>query len=273
MHYHHSYHAGNFADVFKHALLVCLLQALSRKDKPWRYIDTHAGQGGYSLTSEAAGRTAEWQDGIGRLREKPHPALAGFMSILEKAGADAGRYPGSPAIARALARGQDRLTFCEMIPAVADILKLQFRNDAIVSIRAGDGFEAYSALPPPEKRCLMLIDPPFEAPDEFVRVAELLERALKRFAAGVYAVWYPVKSTHMAGVFTRRIGRESGRPVLNVSFDVGITGDGRLHRCGLLIVNPPFGFADEIRPLLAAMLERLKRGPRPAFDIDWIAHE
>lgn len=287
MHYRHSFHAGNFADVFKHVLLVGLLRALSRKGKPWCYLDSHAGAGDYDLGSEIALRTGEWHDGIERLialTDAPEP-LATFLQLVRSANADGGlrNYPGSPRFAQKLARPGDRLVLCEREPAVASELKFGFRAFAQSTVHVRDGYEAYSLLPPTEKRGLLLVDPPFERPDEFDAVASLLQKALARFAGGICAAWYPLKNRHLAAQFARRVARESPRPVLNLSLDTDgateplprETAPGQppvikhpMTACGLLVVNPPFGFEEQARESLEFMAPLLARGPRPTWSVE-----
>src|ERR1043165_9663162 len=198
MHYQHRYHAGNFGDVFKHALLCALLKALNRKDTPWFYLETHAGSGDYDLRRDEAARTGEFEDGIARLWPLRFKEGALFDYLRQVAALNPDEqlhgYPGSPLIAQALARPQDRLALCEKEPEIAAALKQTLGRDRRVAIHHRDGYEAYALLPPQEKRGLVLIDPPFERRDEFDTVAEFLERAVGRFANGIYAAWYPVKS-------------------------------------------------------------------------------
>jgi 23S rRNA (adenine2030-N6)-methyltransferase len=276
MHYRHSYHAGNFADVFKHILIVGLLSALNRKDKPWRFVDTHAGAGDYDLRSEGAMRTQEWQGGIGRLLDlQEAPALvAEFLALVRGENAPGAGgislYPGSPRFAHRLARPQDRLVLCEKVPAVADELKAVFRGDERVAVHVRDGYEAHSLLPPPEKRGLILIDPPFERVDEFDAVAECLRKSTERFANGLYAAWYPQKNRHLAAKFARRVTRETRRPVLNCTLEIGTApveevplGGVVKHpmtACGLLVVNPPFGFEEAARDAASFLARRLAQG-------------
>ena len=263
MHYRHAYHAGNFADVFKHILLVGLLQALNRKDKPWCYLDTHAGAGRYDLDSAAAGKTAEWEGGIGRLRglkNAPEP-LAGFLKIV---GAKTTRYPGSPLFAEALMRPGDRLVLCEKEPEVYEQLKSTLHAE--IHQRAGYG--AHGLVPPKEKRGLILIDPPFEARDEFTRASEFLAKACARFSNGVYALWYPLKNRHEAERFLRRVQRDIAQPLLNIAFENGAPGEGQMRACGLLVVNPPFQFEREIEPALKILVRELAQGPRAQYQIN-----
>ena len=271
VHYRHRYHAGNFADVFKHLLLVGLLGALNRKDKPWCFVDTHAGAGCYDLGDAAASATEEWRGGIGRIAdEQAAPAIAETYLGLVRAANRSGElrtYPGSPQIALALARPGDRVIACESVDEVAETLKQNLRGDARVAIHRRNGYEAAALLPPAEKRGLVLIDPPFERGDELDAIAELLNKAAARFAGGIYAAWYPVKNAHAAARFVRRVPRETARAALNFTFDNGAPAAGNLHACGLLVVNPPFGFGESAHTALAWLAPLLAQGPTAAFSI------
>ena len=204
MNYRHSFHAGNYGDVFKHTLLVLLLRALQRKEKGFLYLDTHAGRGAYDLRA-APGRVArrpEWPQGIGRLwgtADLP-PPLADYVALVRdfdrRAGAGGERprlYPGSPWLAALVRRPQDRLALWEQQPGEARALRANLARRPRVAVTCGDGYRALRALlPPPERRALVLIDPPFEAPDEFDAILAALREGLQRLPGGVYAVWYPV---------------------------------------------------------------------------------
>jgi 23S rRNA (adenine2030-N6)-methyltransferase len=266
VHYQHAYHAGNFADVFKHVLLSGLLAALSRKDKPWCFLDTHAGAGDYDLAGGGATRTGEWRDGIGRLAEVSDAPemVADFLRI---ARAVPGRYPGSPLFARDLARPGDRLVLCEKVPAVAEQLKRTLRGDPRAAVHLRDGYEAASLLPPAEKRGLVLVDPPFERVDEFEAVGDFIAAACARFAGGIYAAWYPLKNRHVASRLVRGAARETGKPVLNLELDNGEPAEGQMHACGLLVVNPPFGFEPAAHEALGWLAPRLAQGPHAGFAI------
>lgn len=273
MHYRHSYHAGNFADVFKHVVLCGLLAALNRKDKPWCYLETHAGAGTYDLAGEGATKTGEWRDGIGALIPGdvafPEP-LNACVRLVKEINGDAvlRAYPGSPYFARAYARSSDRLVLCEKVPDVAAALRGCFPKDARIVVHQRDGYESHSLLPPSEKRGLVLVDPPFERPDEFDAVAEFLKKAQARFSGGVYAAWYPIKNRHAAGRFERRVARESGKPALALRFENGAPGEGQLRACGMLIVNPPFQFEQDIEPALKVLVQELTQGARAAYQIE-----
>ncbi|HWU67881.1 MAG TPA: 23S rRNA (adenine(2030)-N(6))-methyltransferase RlmJ [Stenotrophobium sp.] len=287
MHYRHSYHAGNFADVFKHVMLCGLAAALNRKDKPWCYVDTHAGAGLYDLGGESATRTSEWEEGIGRLRgfgEVAEP-LATYLRLVRATNPDdrLRHYPGSPLLVQGLARAGDRLLLCEKMPEVADDLKIVLGRDARVAVHVRDGYESHALLPPAEKRGLMLVDPPFERGDELDAMAELSLKSLARFAGGVQALWYPVKNRHVVSGFLRRMGRESTRPALNFEFDTGAPREAEvsasgitkhpLRGCGLLVVNPPFRLAQEMEPSLRLIARTLAQGPDAHCTATWIRPE
>ena len=258
MNYRHAFHAGNFADCFKHALLVWLLRALQRKPAPFMVLDTHAGIGSYDLTAGPATRTNEAQDGIFRLLDSPDPALAGYLGVVRALGL----YPGSPAIARHLMRATDRLVCCELHPEDAGVLRARFGRDKQVSVHFRDGYAALRALlPPPEKRGLVLIDPPFEQPDEFYRLADALKLAHQRFPAAVLAAWYPIKHRAPLRGFHAMLKDSGIRDIAAAEFCLREPLDpSRLNGCGLLVVNPPYRFEAEAAPLLSALLAHLGRG-------------
>jgi 23S rRNA (adenine2030-N6)-methyltransferase len=242
----------------KHALLVWLLRALSRKDKPFCVLDTHAGLGTYDLDAEEARRTGEANTGIRRLLNQPPPALACYVGLVERLGL----YPGSPALIRALLRPTDRLLCSELHPEDYAVLRRRFARDAQVGTHLRDGYEALTALlPPAERRGLVLIDPPYEANDEFAKLVAGLRTAQARFPGGVLAAWYPVKHRAPVRQFQAAL-REAGiRDVVSAEFLLREPLDpARLNGCGLLVVNPPWRFEAEAPPILQALLERLGTG-------------
>ncbi len=207
--YRHAFHAGNFADCVKHALLVALVSALQRKPSPFAVLDTHAGRGLYDLSSEAAERTGEWRQGIGRLADITAGPLAPWLALVRQAGFPP-FYPGSPWLIRALLRARDRLILCEKHPEEAAALRAALGRDARVAIHRRDGWEAIGALTPfAERRGLVLIDPPFEQPGEFDRLAEAFRLLRRRFRAGVVAAWYPIKHRAPVRAFADGL-REAG---------------------------------------------------------------
>ncbi len=258
MNYRHTYHAGNFADCMKHALLVWLLRALARKDKPFAVLDTHAGIGHYDLTADEARRTAESDQGILRLLESPAPELADYLSVV----AQCGLYPGSPAIARALLRPADRLVACELHPEDYSQLRRRYARDAQVGTHLRDGYEALTALlPPAERRGLVLIDPPYENPEEFDRVTQGLATAHARFPAGILAAWYPIKHRAPVRAFHAALRETKIRDIVAAEFLLREPLDpARLNGCGLLIINPPYRFETEAPPILSSLLTALGAG-------------
>jgi 23S rRNA (adenine2030-N6)-methyltransferase len=266
--YRHEFHAGNFADCMKHALLLLLLDALMRKPAPVFVLDTHAGSGAYDLGGEEAARTGEWRAGIGRLLDAPPAPLADYVGLVRTLGL----YPGSPALIRARLRPADRLACCELHPDAVAALRRRFRGDRLVGVHPRDGYEALRGLlPPAERRGLVLIDPPFEAADEFDRLAAGLAAGVQRFPSGVFAAWYPVKHRAPVRAFHAAL-REAGlRDVIAVELLLRAPLDpARLNGCGLAVVNPPWTFAAEAEPVLAALLGRLAPGEeRPGEDGAW----
>ncbi|SDB10383.1 23S rRNA (adenine(2030)-N(6))-methyltransferase RlmJ [Belnapia rosea] len=261
MNYRHAFHAGNFADCMKHALLVALLRALAAKPAPFRVLDTHAGIGTYDLAAPEAGRTGEAGRGILRLLDIEDGPLADYLDLVRAAGAPA-RYPGSPALTRALLRPQDHLAACELHPEDHAALRAHFRRDAQVSIHRRDGWEALRALTPfPERRGLVLVDPPFEQEGEFDRMAAGIALVAHRFRAAIQACWYPIKHRAPVRAFHTALQDSGTRDLIAVELWLREPTDPqRLNGCGLLIANPPWHFEDQAAAILPALLDRLGQG-------------
>lgn len=264
MNYRHAYHAGNFADVMKHAALARIVEYLKQKDKAFRVIDTHAGLGVYDLSSAEAQKTGEWRGGIGRLLEATLPAgaqtlLAPYLDAVRAANPEGGmrRYPGSPAIVRHLLRPQDRLTAIELHPADAAALKARFAGDFQTRVIELDGWLALGAhLPPKEKRGLVLVDPPFEEAGEFDRLAEGLKKAWRRWPGGIYALWYPIKDRKAVEAFRRELAGAGIPKILDLSLEVRPpSAEPRFDGSGLVVVNPPYPLEAEMRTLLPVLAE------------------
>jgi len=258
MNYRHAFHAGNFADCMKHAVLVWLLRAMARKAAAFSVLDTHAGAGRYDLGADPAERTGEWRAGIGRLLDDPPPPLADYVALVARCGL----YPGSPALTRALLRPQDRLVCCELHPEEHAALRRAYAHDRQVAVHLRDAWEALGALlPPAEKRGVVLVDPPYEASDEYERLVAGLRRGHARFPSGVFVAWYPVK--HLAPVRALHTAlRESGvRDVVAAELNLREPLDpARLNGSGLLVINPPYRFEAEVPALLEALRRRLGTG-------------
>jgi 23S rRNA (adenine2030-N6)-methyltransferase len=255
MNYRHAYHAGNFGDCMKHAILVWLIGALLRKPAPFAVLDTHAGAGRYDLRAGPAERTGEWRGGIGRLLDLPAEALADFLGLVGAVGL----YPGSPALIRALLRPNDRLVACELHPEDQAALKQLFAGDRQVAVHRRDGWAALGALlPPAERRGLVLIDPPYERSDEMARLPDAIRLAQRRFAGGVVAVWYPIKHLAPRRALHEALQHSRIADVVAAEFLLRAPTDpARLNGCGLLVVNPPFGFLPAAEAILAALRDRL----------------
>jgi 23S rRNA (adenine2030-N6)-methyltransferase len=265
MNYRHVFHAGNFADVFKHAVLARILAHLADKPQPFRVIDTHAGAGLYDLSGAQANRTGEWRDGIGRmigasLADDLRALLAPYLEALAtlNPGGKLRRYPGSPVLALAVMRPQDRLTACELEPHAAAALGRHLRSDRRAKAIAIDGWQALKAyVPPVERRGVVLIDPPFEDADEFDKLLPRLVEAHRKWATGTYMVWYPIKGSASSG-FVRRLRQADLPKLLRAELHVAAPDAEKLTGSGLIILNPPWRLRDELRILLPGLLAALQ---------------
>ena len=274
MNYNHDFHAGNFADVFKHAVLTRVIEYLKRKPAPFRLIDTHAGSGAYDLAAAPASRTSEWRAGIGALDPGAMDAgaralLAPYLAVVDLAvldlagaGATCARYPGSPALALALARPLDRLLFCELHPAALARLRTCVGRDRRAKVLALDGYTGLNAfIPPVERRGLVLIDPPFEAPDEFERLTRALLAAHEKWRDGVLIAWYPIKDRRGGERLAAAISAAGIADALRLELAVARpVADGPLAANGLIVVNPPYVLEAEMACLLPALARQLGRG-------------
>lgn len=282
MNYRHIYHAGNFADVFKHAVLARIIAYLKRKEAAFRVIDTHAGIGLYDLGSEEAQKTGEWHGGIGKLLDAaltgaPAEWLHDYLSVVRALNPEGclRLYPGSPLLTRHLLRRQDRLTAIELHPEDAKNLKNVFTGDHHVRVIELDGWLALGAhLPPKEKRGLVLIDPPFEEEGEFARMADGLKKAHRRWPGGIYAFWYPIKDRAAVERFRQSL-RETGIPkILDVSFSIRAPSpEARLDGCGMAIVNPPYLLQDELAAILPALTRLLGEDKGATWALEQIGSE
>jgi 23S rRNA (adenine2030-N6)-methyltransferase len=282
MNYRHAFHAGNFADAVKHATLARIVAYLKEKPAAFRVIDTHAGAGLYDLAGPEASRTAEWRDGIARLAAATlAPAvrdlLAPYLDAVASFNGEALKiYPGSPALAQYWLRPQDRLVACEREPVAAQALASRMRGDNRVKAVAIDGYTALNAyVPPKERRGVVLIDPPFEQPDEHDRLAQGLAGAQRKWPTGIYAVWYPIKDTRESEGFARRIVRLGIARILRAELVLPGRDAERLRGSGMLVVNPPWKLEQELAVLLPALAGVFSAGAsgQGAAKIGWLTGE
>ncbi|MBX3529979.1 MAG: 23S rRNA (adenine(2030)-N(6))-methyltransferase RlmJ [Rhizobiaceae bacterium] len=282
MNYRHIYHAGNFADVFKHAVLTRIVEYLKRKEGAFRVIDTHAGTGFYDLSSEQAQKTGEWNGGIGKVLYADLPGEAAallepYLDIVARfnVGHPFRFYPGSPTIVRELLRGNDRLTAIELHPEDAFSLKTRFSGDFQTRIIELDGWLALGAhVPPKEKRGLVLVDPPFEAEDEFDRIVDRLNTAWHRWPGGTYAIWYPVKDRLKVEQFRSDLAAAGIPKIIDVSLMIRPYSDvPQLDGSGMIVVNPPFVLEAEMRTMLPVLAQRLGQDGGGSFNLETLASE
>jgi 23S rRNA (adenine2030-N6)-methyltransferase len=288
MNYRHAFHAGNFADVIKHIVLVRILTYLQEKQAPFRVIDTHAGAGVYDLTGEEAQRSGEWLTGIARIMqarfsETTLPLVTPYLDIIRAFNPqrELQAYPGSPLIARALLRPQDRLTACEVEPKARKQLIEALRRDTQARVVDLDGWTALPAfVPPKERRGLVLIDPPYEQKNEFERLAEGFTEAFTKWPTGSYLMWYPVKSRRATDTLARHVAQTVGDgatpgkaltsgKALRLEFSVAPqSAEAGLISAGLLIVNPPWTLAGELKAILPELEKPLGLGGAGRFRLE-----
>lgn len=266
MNYRHVYHAGNFADVLKHAILARIVTYMKTKDKAFRVLDTHAGRGRYDLTGDEAQRTGEWRQGIGRLMEatlspESSDLFAPYLDDVRRLNPEGGlrHYPGSPRLVRDLLRRQDRLSAVELHPEDAAALHAEFEGDHQTRVIRLDGWLALGAhLPPKEKRGLVLVDPPFEETGEFDRMVDGLARATRRWRGGTYCLWYPLKKNARSDLFLRRIAALGLQDAICAElWTRPLETETALNGSGLVIVNPPYTLAGELEIMLPSLRQAL----------------
>jgi 23S rRNA (adenine2030-N6)-methyltransferase len=275
MNYRHAYHAGNFADVLKHAALVSVLLHLHKKPAPFAVIDTHAGRGLYDLGGEEANKTREAESGIQRLARRDDLAgvLAPYVGLATSYGETL--YPGSPLLAQKLLRVTDRLIAIEKHPEEQAELARLMRGDKRVRVIQGDGYrEVLKLLPPRERRGLVLMDPPYEAEDEFETAVRTLIAGWRRFATGITLFWYPAKERARIVAAAGELITAGIKQILKVELDIGAEDPtDRLTATGLLVINAPFGFAAEMRSVTRMLVDVLGRGMNASATVEVLAGE
>jgi 23S rRNA (adenine2030-N6)-methyltransferase len=282
MNYRHAFHAGNFADVFKHATLVRILVHLRAKPAPFRVIDTHAGSGRYDLADAEASRGGEWRDGIARLiraslSQPANSLLAPYLDVIAAFNRlpELTVYPGSPLLVRAFLRERDRLIACELEPSAAAALIDNLNGDRRCKAIAIDGWTAAHAyVPPKERRGLVLIDPSFEEASDFQRLGDAIVDAHRKWASGTYLLWYPIKGRAGTNALAHRLRHSGIAKILHAEIELATPSDvGRLSACGLIILNPPWTLEGELRPLLPQLVDALAQRKGARHSLQWLAPE
>lgn len=272
MNYRHGYHAGNHTEVFKHTALVALLDLLGQKSKPMMVLDTHAGAGLYDLRSAMALKTGEAGSGIHKLLGRVHPALEPYVSLVrEVGGPDMARYPGSPEIIRRLLRDGDRLVACELHPEDIETLRVHLSHDKRVAIHHRDGYAAIRAfVPPPERRGLVFIDPPFERTDEASELVRTLVEGLAKWPTGTFAAWFPIKDMRVVDRLSAALVGNGLRKLLLTTFLPYPIDGTRLAGSGLFTCNPPWRFDDRMAGICESLGDAF---PGSRSSVEWLADE
>ena len=278
MNYRHAYHAGNHADVMKHVVLARVIEHMKKKAKPFRVIDAHAGIGVYNLMGIEAGKTGEWQGGIAKMAAPFSPDVEAILApyraclaALNPSG-EMLRYPGSPDIAARLMRDIDRMVVNELHPEDFKLLEGHFQRDRRVTATMLDAEASVKAsLPPPERRGLILIDPPYETKDETERALRMLAQGLRRFSSGVFMLWYPLKADDIAARVAAETAAMGVPAVLRIELRIreAFKGGG-LAGSGMIIVNPPWTMDNDLRLLMPALAQRLGLGTWGHGTVDWL---
>lgn len=268
MNYRHSFHAGNFADVFKHWLLVLLLEKLKQKTTPFTVLETHAGAGFYHLDALESQKTKEYQQGIVKLWEtKPPPAFNTYLNIIQQAQTNPSHldvYPGSPWIICQLLRPEDTLIACELHPEVYTCLKKSLRFFKMANVQLQDAYQAIKAFLPPKmtKRGLIFIDPPFENEKEFEHILAALQSRLFHFSHGIYAIWYPIKYSAPIVRFYKKLQNFIKIPILSAEIFIHAENNAqRLNGCGMCIINPPWQLEETLAENMPWLLDVLRQSP------------
>ncbi|WP_336294139.1 23S rRNA (adenine(2030)-N(6))-methyltransferase RlmJ [Bartonella sp. CB169] len=283
MNYRHIYHAGNFADVFKHIVVTRIVEYLKRKEKAFRVIDTHAGIGIYDLSSLEAHKTGEWREGIQKLFLASIPedlkALLfpwyDIIGALNKGKKEIVLYPGSPVLIRKLLRKQDRLTAIELHSEDYNTLSKNFAGDYQTKVLHLDGWLSLNAhLPPKEKRGFILVDPPFEKPGEFSRLIEGLMKAYRRFPGGIYALWYPVKHNKEIKNFLHALYQTRISKILQLEMRIQENSvPSKMIGCGMTLINPPYLLEEEMKKLSPFLIRHLGKDKNARMTCKWLQKE
>ncbi len=275
--YRHSFHAGNFADVLKHVVLIEILEHLTKKDSAFDYIDTHAGAGLYNLHAEHAAKLGEYKKGIGKLSETDWPELARYFKIISEHNKLGGLtfYPGSPLIATHFLRRQDRAWLFELHPKDFYLLDKNMAANRHIRISNDDGFKsALALLPPASRRGLVFIDPPYEVKTDYAQVPETVIKAYKKFATGIYAIWYPVVDRQYIEQLEKKLVKSGIKNIQR--FELGIAGDVRgsgMTATGMIVINPPWRLMEKMSLLLPRLVAALGNSNDAFFKSDILVSE
>ncbi|PNL90183.1 23S rRNA (adenine(2030)-N(6))-methyltransferase RlmJ [Aggregatibacter aphrophilus] len=278
--YRHSFHAGNHADVLKHIVLMLIIESLQQKEKGFYYLDTHAGAGLYRLFSQEAEKTAEYAEGIGRLwqRDDLPTEVDRYVKLIRKlnyGGKELRYYAGSPLLAANLLRPQDRALMVELHPSDFPLLRNNFKAFENVTVKIGDGFQQVKAtLPPKERRGLVLIDPPYELKEDYDLVVKAIEEGYKRFATGVYAIWYPVVLRQQTKRMIKGLEATGIRKILQIELAVRPDSDQRgMTASGMIVINPPWTLEKQMKSILPYLSTVLAPQGTDSWSVNWITPE
>lgn len=280
--YRHSFHAGNHADVLKHLVLMLIIESLQQKEKGFYYLDTHAGIGRYRLFSHEAEKTAEFEGGIARLWQQPEQELpeeiARYLKLIKRVnhGNPSLRYyAGSPLIAAMMLRDQDRALLTELHPSDFPLLRNNFKEFDRVSVKLANGFQQIKAtLPPKERRGLVLIDPPYELKEDYELVVEAIREGYKRFATGVYAIWYPVVLRQQSKKIVKGLEETGIRKILQIELAVRPDSDQKgMTASGMIVINPPWTLEQQMKTLLPYLTNALVPEGTGSWSVKWITPE
>ncbi len=278
--YRHSFHAGNHADVLKHIVLMLILENLKQKEKGFYYLDTHAGVGRYRLFGDEAEKTAEFVEGIGRLWDKTDlpPDVQRYVELIRKlnyGGKELRYYAGSPLIAAQLLRAQDRALLTELHPSDYPLLRNNFKQFENITAKRDNGFQQLKAtLPPKERRGLVLIDPPYELKEDYDLVVKAVEEGYKRFATGVYAIWYPVVLRQQTKRIIKGLEATDIRKILQIELAIRPDSDQRgMTASGMIVINPPWTLEGQMRQILPYLTQTLVPEGTGSWQVSWITPE
>jgi len=278
--YRHSFHAGNHADVLKHIVLMLIIESLQQKEKGFYYLDTHAGAGLYRLFSQEAEKTAEYAEGIGRLwqRDDLPTEVDRYVKLIRKlnyGGKELRYYAGSPLLAANLLHPQDRALMVELHPSDFPLLRNNFKAFENVTVKIGDGFQQVKAtLPPKERRGLVLIDPPYELKEDYDLVVKAIEEGYKRFATGVYAIWYPVVLRQQTKRMIKGLEATGIRKILQIELAVRPDSDQRgMTASGMIVINPPWTLEKQMKSILPYLSTVLAPQGTDSWSVNWITPE